>query len=100
MSRSLFFSKKNNLNDFTVETPLLMNLKCEEKHQNMIFLSEQVTTISDVLFKRHLQKIPSETLQMYLFKLNELQKEKLSLYLNWSSHRKRLKLPEYLSYRK
>jgi len=100
LNRPLFFSEKNSLNNLTEETPLLMNLKREEKHQNMIFLFEQATTISDVLFKCHLHPLLSETLQMYLPKLNEIQKEKLSLYLNWLADRKQLKLSEYLNFRK
>jgi len=100
LNRQLLFSEKNNVNILAEEIPLLTNLKREEKHQNMIFLSEQATALSDILFKRHLQQLPSETLQVYLPKLNKIQKEKLLLHLNWLSYRKQSKLSKSLNFRK
>lgn len=90
-----YLLEKNDLHNLTEETPLLLNLKREE-HQNLILLTEQATIISNVLLKRHLQPFLSETLQMYyLPRLDEKQMEKLTLYLNWSSNRKKLKLSKY-----
>lgn len=101
MNKSLFRSVKNDLNNLTEETPLLLILKREEENQNRIILSEQATIISDVLFKQHLQPLFSEILQMYLPRLNEIEMEKLTVYLKWSStKRKKLKLSECLIYRK
>lgn len=90
-----YLLEKNDLHNLTEETPLLMNLKREEDHQNSILLTEQATKISNVLLKRHLQPFLSETLQMYLPRLDETQMEKLTLYLNWSTNRKKLKLSKY-----
>jgi len=98
--RPLFPSERSDINNLTEETQLLINLKGEEKQKNTISLSQQATTISDVLLKCHLQQIVSETLQMYLPKLNEKKKKNLSLYLNWSSCRKKVKLLKCLNIRK
>ncbi|XP_003241790.1 centrosome-associated protein 350-like [Acyrthosiphon pisum] len=99
MNKSLFRSEKNDLNNLTEETPLLLILKREEENQNRIILSEQATIISDVLFKQHLQTIFPEILQMYLPKLNEIEMEKLTVYLKWSStKKKKLKLSECLTF--
>lgn len=98
--KPLFILEKNELNNVTEETPLLMILKREKEHQNTVFLSKQVMNISDILFKRHLHTILFETLQMYLPKLNEVELERLNLYLKWSSKRKKLKLSENLNFRK
>lgn len=93
--------KKNELNNLTEETPLLMILKREKELENMIFLNEQATSISKALLKRHLQPILSEALLMLLPRLNEIEQEKLKVYLNWSSSkRKKLKLSEYFHSRK
>jgi len=100
LSKPLSFSANSELNNLTDETPLLMILKREEEHQNMVFLSEQATTISDILLKRHLQPLLTESIQMYLPKLNDIEVEKLKQYLNWASNRKKLKLSEYLKFRK
>lgn len=88
--------KSNELNNLTEETPLLLILKREEEHQKMVLLAEQASTVSNILFKRHLQPLLFESFQIYLQKLNETEVEKLKLYLNWSSNRKKLKLSEYL----
>lgn len=97
MRKSLFSSEKNYLDNLTEETPLLLILKREEENQNRIILSEQASIISDALFKHHLQPLISETLQMYLPRLNEMEMEKLTVYLKWSStKRKKLKLSECL----
>ncbi|CAH1725966.1 unnamed protein product [Aphis gossypii] len=99
MSKSLFRSEKNDLNNLTEETPLLLILKREEENQNRIILSKQATIISDALFKQHFQPIFSETLQMYLPRLNDLEMEKLKVYLGWSSSkRKKLKVSECLNF--
>lgn len=99
MNKSLFRSEKNDLNNLTEETPLLLILKREEENQNRIILSKQATIISDALFKQHFQPIFSETLQMYLPRLNDLEMEKLKVYLGWSSSkRKKLKVSECLNY--
>lgn len=92
MSKNIF--KKSDSYILTEETPLLMNLEKKEEH-NVILLTEQATIISDELLKRHLQPFLSETLQLYLRKLDETQMEKLTLYLKWSSNRKKLKLSKY-----
>lgn len=93
--------EKSELNNLTEETPLLMILKREEELKNMILLSEQATNISKSLLKRHLQPILSEALLILLPRLNEMEQEKLKVYLNWSStKRKKLKLSEYLNSRK
>jgi len=96
----LFPSERSDINNLTEETQLLAILKREEKQKNTTSLSQQATTISNVILKCHLQQIISETLQMYLPKLNENKKENLSLYLNWSSRRKKVKLLECLNVRK
>lgn len=88
------------LNNLTEETPLLMILKREEEHQNMIILKEQAKTISDVLFKHNLQPILLDSLQMYLPKLNETEVNRLKLYLRWSSNKKKVELPNFLKCRK
>jgi len=101
MNKPLFRSEKNDLNNLTEETPLLLILKREEENQNQIILSKQATIISDALFKQHFQPIFLETLQMYLPKLNDLEMEKLKVYLGWSSSkRKKLKVSECLNFRK
>jgi len=101
MNKSLFRSENNDLNNLTEETPLLLILKREEENQNRIILSEQATVISDILFKQHLQPQFSKTLQMYLPRLNEIEMEKLTVYLKWSSSkRKKLKLSKCLNFRK
>ena len=101
MNKSLFCSEKNDLNNLTEETPLLLILKREEENQNRIILSEQATIISDVLYKQHLQTLFPKILQMYLPKLNEIEMEKLTVYLKWSStKKKKLKLSECLIFRK
>jgi len=101
MNKSLFRSEKNYLNNLTEETPLLLILKREEENQNRIILSEQAKIISDVLFKQHLQTLFPKILQMYLPKLNEIEMEKLTVYLKWSStKKKKLKLSECLIFRK
>lgn len=101
MSLTLAHSEKSNLDYVTEDTPLLMILKREEEHQHIVFLSEQARKISNVLLNRTLNQILSEILPVYLSKLNEVQLEKLTLYLNWSSSkRKKLKLPKCLSVRK
>lgn len=101
MSKTLVHSEKSNLDNVTEDTPLLMILKREEEHQHIVFLSEQARTISNVLLKRNLHQILSDILPVYLPRLNEVQLEKLKLYLNWSSSkRKKLKLPKCLSIRK
>jgi len=101
MNKSLSYSEKNYLNNLTEETPLLLILKREEENQNRIIRSEQAAIISDALFKQHLQPLISETLQMYLPRLNEMEMEKLTVYLKWSSSkRKKLKLSECLIFRK
>jgi len=89
MNKSLFRSEKKDLNNLTEETPLLLILKREEENQNRIILSEQATIISDVLFKQHFQPIFTEMLQMYLPRLNEIEMEKLKVYLKWSSSKKK-----------
>lgn len=88
------------LNNLTEETPLLMILKRDEENQKMIILKEQAKTISDGLFKRNLQPILLESLQMYLLKLNETEMERLKFYLNWSSNKIKSKLSDYFKYRK
>ncbi|KAL4132206.1 hypothetical protein QTP88_009408 [Uroleucon formosanum] len=97
INKSLFRLEKNDLNNLTEETPLLLILKREEENQNRIILSEQATIISDALFKQHLQTLISEILQMYLPRLNEIEMEKLIVYLKWSStKKKKLKLSNSL----
>ncbi|VVC25630.1 Hypothetical protein CINCED_3A023348 [Cinara cedri] len=97
-NKSFLFSKKSNLNIGTVETPLLIILEHGKKEDFIIHISEQTTTISDILLKRHIQPLVSETLQMYLPRLNKLETEELTKYLKWSSERKKLKLSECLSF--
>lgn len=93
--------EKSDLNNLTEETPLLMNLKREEELKNMILLSKQATSISKSLLKRHLQPIISEAIIHLLPRLNEIEQEKLKVYLNWSCcKRKKLKLSKYFNYRK
>ncbi|XP_025202491.1 centrosome-associated protein 350-like [Melanaphis sacchari] len=100
MNKSLFRSEIKDLNNLTEETPLLLILKREEENQNRIILSEQATVISNVLFKQHFQPLLAETLQMYLPRLNEIEMEKLKVYLKWSSSkRKKLKLSECLNFK-
>lgn len=101
INKSLFRLEKNDLNNLTEETPLLLILKREEENQNRIILLEQATIISDALFKQHLQTLIPEILQMYLPRLNEIEMEKLIVYLKWSStKKKKLKLSESLIFRK
>lgn len=87
-------SEKINLHNVTEKNPLTMVLNLENESD---FLA---TTISDILLKRHMQPLLSETLQMYLPRLNKIEMEKLTLNLKWSSRRKKLKLSECLSVRK
>lgn len=98
--KPLSLIKSNELNNLTEETPLLLILKREEEHRKMVLLAEQASSISNVLFKRHLQPYLFKSFQIYLPKLNEIEVKKLKLYLNWSSNRKKLKLSEYLKCRK
>lgn len=100
ISKPILPTVKNDLSNLTKETPLLMILKSEEEHQHKLLLSEQATNISNELLKRYSQPLISNSVQTYLLKLNETEIEKLTLYLNWSSKRKKLKLPEYLNFRK
>lgn len=101
MSKTLVHPEKSDLSNLTEDTPLLMILKREEEHQHIVFLSEQARTISNVLLNRNLHQILSEILPVYLSRLNEVQMEKLKLFLNWSSSkRKKLKLPKCLNFRK
>lgn len=94
------FLKSSELNNLTEETPLLMILKREEEHQNMIFISKQATAISDIIFKRHLQPLLFESLQIYKPLVNNIEIDKLKLYLYWSSNKKKLKSSEHLKFRK
>lgn len=77
-----------------------MILKREEEHQNIIFRSEQATVVSDIILKHQIFPLIYETVQMYLSKLNDLEIEKLTLFLKWSSKKNKLKLSELLNYRK
>lgn len=95
----MFPTERSDINNLTEETQLLENLKHEEKQKNTVSFSQQATTISDAFLKCYLQQIVSETLQMYLPKLNKKKKDNLSLYLNWSSCRKKVKLLECLNVR-
>lgn len=87
-------SEKINLHNVTEKNSSTMVLNLENESD---FLA---TTISDILIKRHMQPLVSETLQMYLPRLNKMEMENLILYLKWSSQRKKLKLSKCLSFRK
>lgn len=101
MSKTFVHSEKSDLDNVTEDTPLLMILKREEEHQHIVFLSEQARNISNVFLNRNLHQILSEILPVFLSRLNEEQLEKLQLYLNWSSSkRKKLKFPKCFSVRK
>lgn len=83
-----------------INRPLLPLEKNEEEYQNMISCSEQATSISDNILKHHLLPLLFKTVQMYLSKLNKFEIEKLTLYLKWSSKRKKIILSEFFNYRK
>lgn len=76
-----------------------MGLNLEKENDFMIYLSKQASTISDILLKRQIQPLVSETIQLYLPKLNKIERKNLTLYLKWSSQKNKLKLSE-LSFRK
>lgn len=81
-----------------INKPILSLEKNENKYRN-ISCSEQAIIISDIILKHHLLPLIFKTVQMYLPKLDKMEIEKLTLYLEWSSKRRK-KSSEFLNYRK